>query len=94
MTPVVAASEPGSAQTASAEWPAGLCGGGVVRGWTGWRQPPPRVYKWWGGRTVLERRARAGESPVGETLPPRATQREYHRPRASRWEAGSTTTQG
>ncbi len=46
-------------------------------------------------RTPLERATGAGESPVGEAcITAVRHEREYHRTREIRWEAGSPTTQG
>ena len=61
----VVASETRAAQTGVAEWPAGLCGAGVVRPVWGGGGTPDRVTKPPPSRTPLERAAAAGESPVG-----------------------------
>jgi hypothetical protein len=46
-------------------------------------------------RTLLERGAGAGESPVGDGAHGRVRHlREYRRTRGIRWEAGATTPQG
>ena len=68
----VAASETRGAQTAVAEWPAGLCDGGVGR--PRWRpgRSRRRVTKPTPSRAPLERAAGAGDSPVGERCGPRA----------------------
>ena len=42
----------------------------------------------------LERRTRAGESPVVQRVKPMLLQLKYHRTREIRWEAGPTTVQG
>ncbi len=42
----------------------------------------------------LERRTRAGESPVGELACGLASQLKYHATREIAWEAGATTSQG
>ena len=90
----VAASETRGAQTGRAEWPAGLCAPGVGR--SSWRpgRSRDRVTNRGSSRTPLERAAGAGDSPVGERVPARATMREYRRARAIRRETGSTTIQG
>ena len=53
-----------------------------------------RVSNYERSRTVLERLARDGESPVDETRMARGMVREYHGTRETLWEAGSTTIQG
>jgi hypothetical protein len=57
-------------------------------------QDIPRVINHQRSRTVLERLARDGESPVDETQMARAVVRKYHGTRETLWEAGSTTIQG
>ena len=49
-----------------------------------------------GGRATkrLERRTRAGESPVGHCCRAQTPQLKYHATREIAWEAGLTTTQG
>jgi hypothetical protein len=42
----------------------------------------------------LERRTRAGESPVVQRVNPMLPPLKYHRTREIRWEAGPTTVQG
>jgi len=91
--PSVAASEQGAAQTAPVAQPAGDAGAGLDGTWGADGRLLARSLC--SSRTVLERPARGGESPVGdgaESGVPRV--REYRRPRDSWWEAGSTTTQG
>jgi hypothetical protein len=68
--PSVAASERGGAQTPTAQWPASLCGGGVVRP-VRRSLPGPRGVQQAGSEAKrLERRAAAGDSPVAGPLPP------------------------
>jgi len=67
----VAASETARAQTDTAEWPAGLCGAGVVRPAWGRGSRPRRVRNRIPSRTPLEGATGAGESPVGERGPAR-----------------------
>ena len=55
----------------------------------------PRALGSSGRRTLLERATGAGESPVAGTGRPGVRhEREYHRTRGIRWEAGAPTPQG
>ena len=91
--PVVAASEPGGAQTISAYEAAAAAGVGLnVMTGAHSRVLARRV---WPSRAVLEQRTGEGESPVGDGATRRVRhEREYRRTREIRWEAGSPTTQG
>jgi hypothetical protein len=91
--PVVAASEPGGAQTLSAHEAAAAADGGLneTRGGPGRGLVGRHTRR----RTPLERVTGGGESPVaGRAVPPMSRDREYCRTREIRWEAGSPTTQG
>ena len=64
----------------------------VMSGGVGRRLAPGRSF---GRRTPLERATGAGESPVaGPEGPGVRHEREYHRTREIRWEAGAPTPQG
>jgi hypothetical protein len=55
----------------------------------------PLAWEWHVSRRLLERVARAGESPVGDGMALRVqTLREYRPTRDIGWEAGGTTSQG
>ena len=94
-TPLVAASERGSAQTAR-----GVAAQGVfhARGCGIWRDLCEQVRELQNGtlaEPVLENLAIQGDSPVGESVgpTPRRTP-EYHGTREILWEAGGTILQG
>ena len=91
--PVVAASEPGGAQTGLAHEAAAAARPGLDAMPGGDSRPLAGGMRV--SRTPLERATGAGESPVGEAgIPAVRHEREYHRTREIRWEAGSPTTQG
>ena len=94
MIPLVVASERGGAQTAHTQWSDYLCVCGVARLLIDGNQRVTRVRNHQRSRTVLERLARDGESPVDETGMARGMVREYHGTRETLWEAGTTTFQG
>jgi hypothetical protein len=91
--PSVAASERGRAQTMMAYEPAGA----VVMGLNGrvGEGSSALASATRHSRTLLERGAKAGESPVGD-VPQRDVDpsREYRPTREIGWEAGGTTSQG
>ena len=94
MIPLVVASERGGAETGHTQWSDCLCVCGVARLLVDEDQIIPRVRNHARSRTVLERLAEDGESPVDETRMARAAVRKYHGTRETLWEAGSTTIQG
>ena len=91
--PSVAASERGRAQTMMAQEPAGAVVMGLNAGVGGGSRLLASGSR--NSRTLLERVAGAGESPVGDVVASDVqTRREYRPTREIGWEAGGTTSQG
>ena len=91
--PSVAASERGRAQTMMAQEPAGAVVMGLYGALGGGGRP--LAYGSTDSGTLLERVARAGESPVGDVCQTGVQcLREYRPTREIGWEAGGTTSQG
>ncbi len=94
MIPLVAASERGAAQTGGAEWTAVLCVAGVGGPYRPACRTGRTVSNHTANRTILERTARAGESPVGERGVTVVRDPEYGPTRETGSEAGEPTLQG